>query len=272
MHVRRLLITFVASAALASAAGPDARAIVAQSVANYEKDYHSALRYNYVQRDIDATDGSKKVTLSQVIVVQGLPFEKVISKNGQPLSAEEQRKEDEKYQKIMAERATPEARAKKIAEYEHAREFIREVPNAFQFTILGEEMVNGRANYVINCEPNPDYRPVDSKSKMFAHVTAKMWIDKQDLRWTRADAKVIAPISIGWVMAKIGEGAKISIRQERVASDVWLPSEISVNGNAKILMVKNHPIGEQILFSDYRPFASGEAQQTAAKLSTTVSH
>ena len=69
---------------------------------------------------------------------------------------------------------------------------------------------------MINCTPNPEYQPSDAKSKMFSHLTAKMWIDKEDLRWTRADANVIAPIAIGWVMARIGSGAKISIRQQRI--------------------------------------------------------
>jgi hypothetical protein len=264
--MRRLLISFLSGAALLSAGALDPREIVSQSIANYERDYHAALRYSYIQRDIDSSDGTKKVTVSQVVVVEGLPFEKVISRNGQPLTPSEQKREDEKYQKAVSERSAPGAREKKLAEYEHARSFLKEVPKAFAFKIAGEEMINGRANYVMDCEPNPEYSPVDSKAKMFSHIKAKMWIDKQDLRWTRADATVTAPIAIGWILAKIGQGARISIHQQRVAPNVWMPSELAVNGNARIMMVKNHPIGEDVFFSDYRPLGQVEASQSSASL------
>lgn len=261
--MRRLIPLLLFTAAGLAAGQNDARQIVAQSIANYEKDYHAALKYNYMQRDVEKTDAGRKVTISQVMVVDGLPFEKVLSKNGQPLTAEQQRHEDEKYQKFLAESSAPGAQQKKIAEYERARSFLREVPNAFDFQLLPEQTINGRPNYVIECTPKADYQPKDSKARMFGKIKATLWVDKQDMRWTKAHADVIDTVAIGWIMARIGPGAKISMVQTRVADNLWLPSEIDVDGLAKIMLVKNRAIGEQVYFTDYRLAGDGVGPQTA---------
>ena len=241
----------------------DARRIVAQSITNYEKDYHAALKYNYMQRDVEKTPEGQKVTVSQVTAVAGMPFEKVLTRNGQPLPPSEQRREEDKYKKFLAERATPDAQQKKIAEYENARRFLREVPEAFDFELLPEETINGRANYVVKCTPKPGYVARDSKARMFSKINATLWVDKQDVRWTKARANVIDSVSIGWIMARINQGAKIGIEQTRIADNLWLPSEIDVNGMVKILLVKNHPVGEQVYFSEYRLAGDGAREQTA---------
>ena len=263
--MRRLIpLLLIAAAGVAAAGENDARNIVAQSIANYERDYHAALKYHYMQRDVEKTDGGQKVTISQVTVVEGMPFEKVLSRNGQPLSPAEQRKEEEKYRKFVAERATPQAQQKKIAEYENARRFLREVPDAFDFELLPEETVNGRPNYVIRCTPKPGYVAKDAKAKMFSKINATLWVDKQDMRWTKARAKVIDAVSIGWIMARINQGSRIGIEQTRITDNLWLPSLIDVNGMVKILLVKNHPVGEQVYFSDYR--LAGPAREQTAEL------
>ena len=249
--MRRLVALLILSgAAIASAS--DARQIVAQSIANYEKDYHAALKYNYTQREVEQTEAGQKVTVSQVSVVAGMPFERVLTRNGQPLPPDLQRREDEKYKKFLAERSTPQAQRRKLAEYENNRRFLKELPNAFDFEMLPEQMVDGRANYVIKCTPKPGYEPKDQRSKLFGKVNATLWIDKQDVRWTKATATVVDTVAIGWVMARIAEGAQVSFQQTRVADNLWLPSQVDVNGTVKIMMVKNRPVGERFSFSDYR--------------------
>jgi hypothetical protein len=265
MKGMRLLIPLFLVSTAAIAAGPDARQIMEQSLANYEKDCHAALGYNFTQREVEKTDSGQKVTVSQWSVVAGLPFEKVIARNGQPLSAEQQRKEEEKYKKFLAEYSTSQAQKRKLAEFENNRRFLREVPIAFDFELLPEQTVNGRPNYVIKCTPKPGYQPKDQKSKLFSKINAMLWVDKEDLRWTKANATVIDNVAIGWVLARIAQGAKISFQQTRVADSVWLPSQVDVNGMVKIMMVKNRPVGEQFSFSDYR-LASESAPEEIARL------
>jgi hypothetical protein len=126
------------------------------------------------------------------------------------------------------------------------------------FAMLPEETIEGRANYVIECTPKPGYHAVNSKAAMFSHMRAKLYIDKQDLQWTRAEATVLETISIGWILARIGPGAKMRLEQTRLTDQDWLPSSITVDGEARILLVKDRQIHVRTTYSDFKPIAPGE--------------
>ena len=63
---------------------------------------------------------------------------------------------------------------------------------------------------------------------------------------------MINTISIGWVLARIGPGAHITMKQVKVDGEHWMPKEIDVNGSAKILLVKNRTLDETVSYSDYK--------------------
>ena len=63
---------------------------------------------------------------------------------------------------------------------------MREVPKAFDFQLMGEEVVNGRSAYILQATPHPGYQAQGKYGKMFAKVEGKLWIDKQDLGWIKA--------------------------------------------------------------------------------------
>ena len=168
---------------------------MSQSIANYEKDWKTALDFTYTQRDIskDVSGKPKSVEVSQVNVVDGTPYSRVIGKDGHPLAAEEERKEQEKYRKAVdtREEETPEQRAHRIGKYVDEREFLKEIPDAFNMKLLGHETLNGRANYVVALTPREGYVPRSKNARIFSCIKGKLWIDEQDLRWSLAVADVI---------------------------------------------------------------------------------
>ncbi len=204
---------------------------------------------SYTQRDVEKSSAGTKVSVSQVTVIDSFPYEKVISRNGKPLSADEARKEEEKYQKAL--KASTSDREKRVAEAERKRDFLKEAPDAFDAKLLGEEPLAGRPNYVIHLTPKPGYEAKSSHAKMFSKLEAKLWIDKEDMRWTKAEAHVIDTIAIGFFLARIGPGANILMEQEPIGDNIWLPKKIDVSGNAKILMMHNKSIDEELTYSNY---------------------
>jgi hypothetical protein len=85
---------------------PDVRQIVASSIAATQRSWQGRLRYTYLERDEDRrldSEGrvkSEVVDLSRMILVNGVPFEQLLERNGQPLSAAEERKQKEKLEKL----------------------------------------------------------------------------------------------------------------------------------------------------------------------------
>ena len=100
--------------------------------------------------------------------------------------------------------------------------------------------------------------PRTSRAALFSRLNAKLWIDKQEMQWTKAEANVIDTISIGWILARIAPGANIVFERTRVSASDWLPKLINVDGAAKLLLLKGHPINERVTYYDYKPVAQME--------------
>ena len=257
--MRTFFLLLTGSLTLVASENP--QELVRKAIENYQRDAQSALRFTYTTTE-NSPKGSE---VTRMTPLDGTPFERLISRNGKPLTAEEERQQEAKYEAAAKKRGseTPEERAKRIAKFRDQSKFLLDVPDAFQFTMLPDETVNGRANYVIQCTPKPDYHARNTKSRMFSKLTAKIWIDKEDLRMTKADAAIVDSLSIGWIMARISKGGRIELTQTRVADDVWLPKRIDINGEARILLVNDKKIDEQIIYGGFKPISSRHAKELA---------
>jgi hypothetical protein len=239
------------------------RQIVAKSISNYEKDWTAALQFTYTEHEVSrgAPGERQTVEISQVSELGGTPYSRLIGKNGHPLSPEEARKEDEKYRKVQSARdsETPEQRERRLHKYQEQRSFLREIPEAFNMKMLGRETLNGRPNYVIELTPDGSYVPKSKNARLFSDIRGKLWIDVDDLRWSRAEARVMDTISIGWFLARVEPGANITLIQTKVDGEHWMLKEIDIKGEARIMLVKNRMLDETISCSDYRriPSTSG---------------
>jgi hypothetical protein len=242
--VKTWTLLFLASAASAQTG---AREIVRQAMVNFEKDARTSLRYSYLQTDDDKNKG---VTVSLVTAIHGTPYERVVSRNGEPLTGEREMKEQQKYEKTIAEREheTPEQRAKRLRSYTEDNKYLEEALDAFDYRLLPSD----GSNYVLECTPRPGYEPRNMKAKIFTKVEAKAWIDKQDLRLVKVDANITAPVTMGLIVARLEKGGHMMLEQTRVAGSTWLPSRVVISGKAKIMLVESKQMDERISYSDYR--------------------
>jgi hypothetical protein len=265
--VQRALSNLIAAVAVLGAratyAQIDANEIVRESIGNYERDWRAARdKWAYTQSDVTESDGTKVIEVSEIIPLAGTPYERLIRKNGQPLSPAEQRKEDRKYERAVRQREkeTPAEREARIHKYESERAFVRDVPTAYNFNLVGEEVVRGRPAWVIDMKPRPGFAPSTPHSSMLEHIEGKLWIDKEDKQWAKAQAHVVDTISIGWILARIEPGTRFAVEQTRVANGLWMPRRITINGAAHLLLVHSKAIDEELTYSGYRQDGSASAE------------
>jgi hypothetical protein len=237
---------------------PDVRQIVESSIAATERHWQARLQYTYLERDEDRrrdSDGrvrSEDVDISRTILVDGVPFEQLVERNGRPPSAEEAWKQREKLDKLKRE--TPGQRAERLRrQAEENASLVREVPKAFDFHLLGEDVVNGRPAYVLQATPHRDYHAQGKYGKMFSKVEGKLWVDKQDLGWIKVDGRVIQPFSMGLFLVRMLYGSHITMEQTRVGDGIWMPERVEVRAAAKIFFVKSLLIERVLTYSEYRP-------------------
>jgi hypothetical protein len=252
----------LAAAQLSS--GATALDLVRKSLENYKHDYmEAAIHYTYMEHD-EGEDGEEgKTSTGKVFPVNGIPYERTVMRNGKPLPPEQEHKAESNLERRQHE--SSEERKKRLENYKASILILDEVPEAMNFKMLGNEMVNGRENYVIDCTPKPEYHAVNSKAAMFSRIEAKLFIDKEDLQWSKAEANVLDTISIGWILARISPGTKMRMELTRLTDRDWLPSKIAVDGDARILLVKDKPLHLHTTYYDFKPLG-GEEPVNISKL------
>jgi len=258
----RVIVMLAAAAALLAqsqnhSSAPDVRQIVASSIAATQRHWQARLHYTYVERDEDRrrdSEGRVKsddVDTSRTILVNGVPVEVLVEHNGRPPTPEEERKYKEKIEKLKRE--TAQQRAERLRKQEEENtSLVREVPKAFDFQLVGEEVVRGRPAYVLDATPRPDYHAQGKYGKMFSKVAGKLWIDKQDLGWIKVDGQVIQPFSMGLFLVRMLRGSHITMEQERVDNGIWMPERVEVRAAAKIFFIKSLVVERVLTYSEYK--------------------
>lgn len=236
--------------------------IVQRSVARDEQNYELLARYTYTTVSTDKRykkDGSLDSSESkthEVMMLAGSPYEKLVAEDGKPLSKKDAEKEQNKLDKELRKRQKDPKKERAEWEEERAkqREFLSELPNAFTFTLLGTEMLNGRPAWKIHAEPREDFEPQHSRADAFKKVRATLWVDQKDFQWARADLELIDTMSWGWFLLRLAPGGKITIDQKSLNDEVWLPTNINIRADARVALFKMIRAEINIDYRDYQRF------------------
>ena len=248
------LLAVLVAASPGLMAQPDGRQIIEQSIAAADRSWAVNHSYTYIESDeVSHFEGerikSTDVQVLKAIIVDGDTFEETVSHNGKPPTAEKIQKEQDALRRRQNE--TPQTRADRLNQEKEDRAFIAEVPDAFEFRLLGEETIDGRTAYILEAVPKPGYRSHTKYGKMFSKVRGKLWVDKQDFGWVKVEAVVTESFPMGFFVARVQPGTHITFQQTRVADGIWLPKLVEVKADAKIFFVKNYRLREVITYSDY---------------------
>ena len=239
----------------------DARQIVSQSLAATERSWQVRNHYTYMERDedrrLDALGQvkSENVDVTRNILVNGIRFEQLMEHNGRLPSAEEQRKRDLNLEKLRHE--TPGEQAVRLQKDQENRSFLRDVLDAFDFRLIGEESVDGRPAYLLQATPHPGYPAQGKYGKLLARVAGRLWVDKQDFAWVKVDGEVTQTFSMGLFVARVQRGAHIIFEETCVGDAVWVPKRLEVRASVRILLLRSLDLDRILTYSDYRPATDG---------------
>jgi len=197
---------------------------------------------------------------SEILEIYGEPVARVTAKDDKPLPAGEAKKEDEKIQKIIDKRKneSDEDRRKRLEHEEKGREedrkFVLEIADAFNFRLIGSEVLDGHDTWVLEGEPRPGYEPKQRGAKILSKFKGRVWIDKSEAQWVKLDITAIDTISVGFVLARIHKGTHILVELARVNDEVWLPKHLQAHFDARIALFKNYDEDVDQTYRDYKKF------------------
>jgi hypothetical protein len=222
--------------------------------------------YTYVERDEEhKLDGkgqikSTEVKTYEVMELYGEQTQRLIEKDDKPLNAKDAAKEDEKIQKVIDKRKNEsedqrnKREKKEEKDREEDRKFVREVADAYNFKLVGTDLVGGREAWVIDGEPRPDFVPHMKESKFLTKFRGRVWIDKSDLQLAKMDVECLDTISWGLFLARFHKGSRFMLEQTRVNDEVWLPRQLTAKVDVRLALLKNFNVDIEQSFRDYKKF------------------
>jgi hypothetical protein len=222
--------------------------------------------YTYTERDVENTlDGkgktkSTKTETYEILNIYGEQVQRLIEKNDKPISDKEAAKEEEKIQKVINKRKNESDKDRQKREEreakdrEEGRQFEREVADAYNFTLLGSELVGGRDAWMISAEPRPGFVPHMKYANYLSKFHGRVWIDKTDLQLSKMDVEALDTVSWGLFLARIHKGSHFMIEQTRINDEVWLPRQVNLKFDVRLALLKGFNVDAEQTFRDYKKF------------------
>jgi hypothetical protein len=183
----------------------------------------------------------------------------LVKDDSKPLTAEQQHRENERFnkefsefQKRQAELANDPKKQEKEDERQQAQ--ISDFLRAESFTNPRRERFRGQDVIVFDFGPNPDYKPRKLVESIVQKLVGVVWIDEEARDVARLEARFSDSAKIGGgLLASVDRGTNLVIEQTKINGEVWLPSYAEVHATARVVFVKVHQ-NEIDRYSDYKKF------------------
>jgi hypothetical protein len=268
-YSRKLFFTFgwlflltipSARASYPGASPPDPDELVRETVQNALRANRDTVHWSY--RELVRKDG--RLETREVFQTTAGTIDRLIAVDNQPLSLEQQRKENARIQALVADPA--EIRRETQKQREDAAKQMRmfaTFPNAFYYEYAGAE--DGLVK--LTFQPRPDFAPNNRQEEVFHHLEGTMWIDPQQKQLARIDGTLINEVRFaGGLLGRLDKGGVFSVRFRHFESGQWVMAALRVEMNGRALLFKTISVQERRDFEDYRLVPDTVTLSQAAEL------
>ncbi|MEZ5285221.1 MAG: hypothetical protein R2712_10515 [Vicinamibacterales bacterium] len=263
---------------------PDLQAFLAQVRTRLQPDESRTSGWVYVEtrreRKLDASGRTTKETVEVFERYPGLPgeprWERLISKDGVPVSDADLAKADRKRQqkamdyarRLQREPARVQAEEARARDKER-RELEASIDDAlriYDIRMLGRETIGGHGTIAFSFTPRPGVRPQTKEGKVIRHFAGKAWVSETEYELVRLEAEALDTVSFGLgLLARVHKGSKAEFERRKVNDEVWLPAFASYTASARVLLVRRLRIGGTSEYSDYRKFSVATETKVGGK-------
>ena len=248
---------------------PDLKALFKQIDANQQaldkiKEDYAGTKIEE-ETDYEGNGKPKKpdVRESTFFYLHGTEVSTLVKINGQPLSADAQKKENarvlkqiEDLEKAANKKESPEEKSKQEQKDEQEEDVsIDAFLRACQFVNPRRERFRGQDVLVFDFEPNPEFKARSLVEKVIQKLGGVIWIDEKALDVVRLDAFFVNNVKFaGGLLADLQKGTRVILEQTYVNNEVWLPTYEEVHLDVRVLLVKGIKVDGTTRYFDYKKF------------------
>jgi hypothetical protein len=191
--------------------------------------------YERVERHVDRTGGANPRTIDDKtyrVVPTGVGNQKILlHEEGKPADSAGYARQMQVLRDLLSTMANPNdpkakaAFAKFDKRMRERAQFVDAASEAYTTKWIGREGRNGRDCDIFELDPDPKFQPRSMFQDAFAHITAKLWVDRETTQIVRGEARVTSDVSFGGgILGKLYRGSVVSMEQAEIAPAIWLPT------------------------------------------------
>ena len=244
---------------------PDIPALLRAVQANQRAS--EAVKKDYLYRSVvtaeesDGHGGVKKIESSEYddFWTEGVEVRRRVKKDGKELSAEEQKKENERIDKAVAKAKERRAKAGEQGKETGPRgEEVVTVSRLMElgsFTNARREQLNGRDVIAVDFAGDPKAKTKTRFEEVIRDMAGTAWMDEQDKVLVKAQGHFLNNFKLGaGLVVNIQKGTNFSMEQRKINDEVWLPAKMEGQGSFRFLLFAGFHGTLEIVDSDYRKF------------------
>jgi hypothetical protein len=191
-------------------------------------------------------------------------LKRLIALNGQPLSPEEQKKQDEHIQYLINHPDELRKSQRTQAEDEaRSQRLLKTLPDALIFAYAAR-----RGDLVqLTFKPNPSFRPSFHEAHVFHAMQGSMWLNSKDYRLAEINGHLIHEVKFGGgLLGHLDRGGHFHVKQEEVAPHYWELTLLNVDMRGKALFFKTISVEEELQRSSFHRVPDDLTLAQAAEL------
>lgn len=222
-----------------------------------------AIQKDYLYHEVaieQRSDGKKTETNEfDVFWLKGVRVHKLTRKDGRDLTADEQRKENERIDKEVSKAL--ERKRKADARSAETDSNGNEEVTVSRFLELGtfsnprRVKLKGRDTIAVDYAGDPKAKTRNRLESVISDLAGTIWVDEQDRAITHLEGRFAKPFKIGGGMVmSIKKDTNFSMEQMKINNEVWLPSRLEGRGGARVMLLLHFDGSVLVTNSDYRKF------------------
>jgi hypothetical protein len=175
---------------------------------------------------------------------------RLIARNGEPLTPDEQKQADEKTQQFVSDAAAQQKQRHDLDQDAHkTHDLLAMLPDALTYTYAGRQ--GGRTR--LTFKPNPNFHPPSREAKVFHAMQGQMLIDTKEHRLVEFSGHLTRPVKFGGgLLGDLDAGGSFDVRQQEVGPGHWEISLLRVNMKGKALIFKTISVHQDESHSHFK--------------------
>ena len=254
------------SASTAQPHTPDteARAIVAKALERAawaeEQAFEPRYRRTMLQRTRkfdkhDEVEEDEK-RLYRIEPVRGVPYSRLVSKNGGPVEGDDLKSERERWADFLELLDRDPDEDDDDDDDDQNIVFNDELLERFTADLEGIRDLRGRPTYVVSFEPRPGKLPVRRQiDRALNKSRGELWIDQATYEIARVNFELMGSVRLWWgILGNISDVTG-HFEREPITEEVWLPTKVDIYFHVRVLFSTTRR-GETTHWSDFERVAN----------------